>query len=113
MPPPRPPSHRLEKLFHRRKCWMLDQLAESLGYALISVRRFLQQIGYCRSYTHNGKWYTLQDSPNFDRFPSPGKIVPPPQVLDAGSTRGVSRLRPDLGASVPPADQGVAERLRE
>jgi hypothetical protein len=46
---------------------MLDQLAESLGYALISVRRFLQQIGYCRSYTHNGKWYTLQDSPNFDR----------------------------------------------
>jgi len=64
---PRLPSDRLEKLFHRRKCWMLDQLAESLGYALISVRRFLKQIGYCRSYTHNGKWYTLRDSPEFDR----------------------------------------------
>ncbi len=67
MPPPRLPSDRLEKLFHRRKCWMLDQLAEALGYALISVRRFLKQIGYFRSYTHNGKWYTLRDSPEFDR----------------------------------------------
>jgi hypothetical protein len=57
----------LEKLFHRRKCWMLDPLAQTLGYALISVRRFLKQIGYCRSYTHNGKWYTLDDSPDFDR----------------------------------------------
>ncbi len=46
---------------------MLDQLAEALGYALISVRRFLKQIGYFRSYTHNGKWYTLRDSPHFDR----------------------------------------------
>ena len=67
MPPQRLPSDRLEKLFHRRKCWMLDQLAEALGYALISVRRFLKQIGYFRSYTHNGKWYTLRDSPQFNR----------------------------------------------
>jgi transposase len=61
------PSERLEKLFHRRKCWMLDQLAQALDYALISVRRFLKQIGYFRSYTHNGKWYTLRESPDFDR----------------------------------------------
>jgi len=67
MAPRLPPSQRLEKLFHRRTCWMLDQLAEALGYALISVRRFLKQIGYFRSYTHNGKWYTLRDSPHFDR----------------------------------------------
>jgi len=67
MTSPRPPADRLEKLFHRRKCWMLDQLAEALGYALISVRRFLKQIGYFRSYTQNGKWYTLRDSPDFDR----------------------------------------------
>ncbi|MCI0539117.1 MAG: hypothetical protein L0Z50_28245 [Verrucomicrobiales bacterium] len=67
MPAPQPPAHRLEKLFHRRKCWRLDQLAEALGYALISVRRFLKQIGYFRSYTHNGKWYTLRDSPDFNR----------------------------------------------
>ena len=67
MTPPLAPARRLERLFHRRKCWMLDQLAEALGYALISVRRFLKQIGYFRSYTHNGKWYTLHDSPDFDR----------------------------------------------
>jgi hypothetical protein len=67
MTSPPAPNQRLEKLFHRRKCWMLDQLAQALGYALISVRRFLKQIGYCRSYTHNGKWYTLHDAPDFDR----------------------------------------------
>ena len=67
MPIQRPPADRLEKLFHRRKCWMLDQLAQTLGYALISVRRFLKQIGYFRSYTHNGKWYTRHDIPQFSR----------------------------------------------
>lgn len=67
MPLQRPPTDRLEKLFHRRKCWMLDQLAQALGYALISVRRFLKQIGYFRSYTDNGKWYTLRDTPQFSR----------------------------------------------
>jgi len=67
MTPPPPATKRLEKLFHRRKCWMLDQLAEALGYALISVRRFLKRIGYFRSYTQNGKWYTLHDSPDFGR----------------------------------------------
>ncbi len=67
MTPPPPATLRLEKLFRRRKCWMLHQLAQTLGYALISVRRFLKQIGYFRSYTDNGKWYTLHDSPNFDR----------------------------------------------
>jgi hypothetical protein len=46
---------------------MLAELAHSLDYALISVRRFLNQIGYFRSYTHNGKWYTLRSSPHFNR----------------------------------------------
>jgi hypothetical protein len=45
---------------------MLAELAQSLGYALISVRRLLKQTGYFRSYTHNGKWYTLRDSPSFN-----------------------------------------------
>lgn len=67
MPTQRPPADRLGKLFHRRKCWMLHQLADALDYALISVRRFLKQIGYFRSYTANGKWYTLRDTPQFSR----------------------------------------------
>jgi hypothetical protein len=46
---------------------MLAQLAEALGYALITLRRLLKQVGYFRSYTDNGKWYTLGSSPRFDR----------------------------------------------
>ena len=46
---------------------MLADLAQRLGCALISVRRGLKQIGYFRSYTHNGKWYTRRDSPQFNR----------------------------------------------
>jgi len=46
---------------------MLAPLAQTLGYALISVRRFLNHLGYYRSYTHNGKWYTLRRSPQFNR----------------------------------------------
>jgi len=57
----------LEKLFNRRKCWMVAQLAQNLDYALITVRRLLKQVGYFRSYTHNGKWYTLRRQPEFDR----------------------------------------------
>jgi hypothetical protein len=64
--PTQSPTDRLTKLFHRRKCWTLAELAQELDYAPISVRRFLNQIGYSRSYTHNGKWYTLRDSPQFD-----------------------------------------------
>jgi len=33
---------------------------------MISVRRFLKQIGYVRSYTHNGKWYTLHTIAHFN-----------------------------------------------
>jgi hypothetical protein len=46
---------------------MLAPLAQTLGYALISVRRFLDHLGYFRSYTHNGKWYTLRRFPQFNR----------------------------------------------
>jgi hypothetical protein len=67
MPAHHSPSDRLRSLFRRRKCWMLQELAQSLGYALVSVRRFLKEIGYFRSYTHNGKWYTLPEFPRFNR----------------------------------------------
>jgi len=67
MPAQLPPGEQLFKLFQRRKCWMLADLAQALGCALISARRHLKQIGYFRSYTHNGKWYTLRDSPQFNR----------------------------------------------
>jgi transposase len=67
MPTKKLPTEQLEKLLHQRKCSMLVPLARKLGYALISVRRFLKQIGYFRSYTDNGKWYTLRHTPEFSR----------------------------------------------
>ena len=67
MPAQLPPAQRLTNLFHRHPCWMLADLAQKLGCALISARRHLKQVGYFRSYTHNGKWYTLRDSPQFNR----------------------------------------------
>lgn len=67
MAPQIDPSKRLEKLFARRKCWMLADLAATMGYALISVRRQLKRIGYFRSFSNNGKWYTLRSLPRFNR----------------------------------------------
>ena len=67
MAPPALPTERLQKLFHRRCCWLLADLAHVLGYALISVRRFLKEVGYFRSFTHNGMWYTLRITPQFNR----------------------------------------------
>lgn len=67
VPPQSRPTERLEKLFQRRKCWRLAELAQALDYAGITVRRLLKQIGYFRSYTDNGKWYTFRDSPQFNR----------------------------------------------
>lgn len=64
---PGQPTDQLRQLMKDQPCWMLTELAEALGYALISVRRFLKQIGYFRSYSHNGKWYTLRSRPVFDR----------------------------------------------
>jgi hypothetical protein len=61
------PKEQLKQLFVQRSCWILAELALALDYALISVRRFLGQVGYFRSYTHNGKWYTLRSTPRFNR----------------------------------------------
>jgi len=121
MTPPLAPAQRLERLFHRRKCWMLDQLAQALGYALISVRRFLKQIGYCRSYTHNGKWYTLHDSPEFDRdglwhyrgigFSKHGSLTATIDHLLARSPAGLSASQ--LAQKLGPPCHDVLTRLHQ
>ena len=94
------PGERLQKLFHRRPCWRLADLAHSLDRALISVRRLLKQIGYFRSYTDNGKWYTLRDSPQFNRegiwhhknigFSKHGSLIATIGYLVARSASGLS-----------------------
>lgn len=61
-------SHeQLRELFDRQNCWTIDQLNQSLDYSAISIRRFLKQLGYYSSFTHNSKWYTLDSIPQFDR----------------------------------------------
>lgn len=58
----------LGQLFFDKKCWQIDELAGKMDYAVISVRRLLLQVGYYRSYTHNGRWYTLKDIPIFNAY---------------------------------------------
>lgn len=61
------PQQRLTELFGQRKCWTISELCETLGYAAISIKRFLKQIGYYSSFTHNSKWYTLRSVPDFNK----------------------------------------------
>ncbi len=57
----------LTGLFEQKKCYTISELCETLGYAAISIKRFLKQIGYHSSFTHNSKWYTLRSVPDFNR----------------------------------------------
>jgi len=57
----------LKTLFVQKACWTIDELCHALGYAAISVRRYLRQLGYFSSFTHNNKWYTLSSVPRFDK----------------------------------------------
>jgi hypothetical protein len=61
-------SHeQLNELFSQQSCWTIEQLKQSLDYSTISIRRFLKQIGYYSSFTHNSKWYTLSSIPKFNK----------------------------------------------
>ena len=66
MPSDVKPSQRLSTLFLDQPCWMIDPLAAELRYSIPSVRRFLAEVGYYSSFTHNGGWYTLRSIPRFD-----------------------------------------------
>ena len=58
---------KLSSLFEKQTCWMIEPLAAALQYCIRSVYRFLAEVGYYRSFTHNGVWYTLRSFPKFDR----------------------------------------------
>ncbi len=100
---------------------MLADLAHSLGCALISVRRHLKQVGYFRSYTHNGKWYTLRDSPRFNRdglwhhkdigFSKYGSLIATIVHLVARSSAGLSAR--DLGQKLQHPCHAVLTNLHK
>ncbi|MHC1727424.1 MAG: hypothetical protein AB9866_15710 [Syntrophobacteraceae bacterium] len=60
-------AQRISTLFLQQPCWKIGPLANELHYSIPSVRRFLAEVGYYSSFTHNGGWYTLRSIPHFDR----------------------------------------------
>lgn len=60
-------TEKLVLLLKEHDCWMIDPLAKGLQCSIPSVRRYLLKVGYFRSFTHNGKWYTLSATPQFNR----------------------------------------------
>jgi len=60
-------SRVLHSLFEQRPCWLIAPLAGELGCSVPSARRLLAGTGYYSSFTHNGRWYTLNSIPTFDR----------------------------------------------
>ena len=61
------PQDRLVLLFDQKKCWTIEELTHPLNYSTISIRRFLKDIGYYSSFTHNSMWYTLHSIPSFNK----------------------------------------------
>ena len=61
------PLDRLVLLFDEKKCWTIGELTHSLDYSTISIRRFLKDVGYYSSFTHNSMWYTLHSIPSFNK----------------------------------------------
>jgi hypothetical protein len=61
------PQDRLVLLFDKKKCRTIEELTHSLNYSTISIRRFLKDIGYYSSFTHNSMWYTLYSIPTFNK----------------------------------------------
>jgi hypothetical protein len=53
-------------LFTEQPCWTIEDLATEVNYSIPSVRRFLYEVGYFSSFTHNGGWYTLRTIPRFN-----------------------------------------------
>lgn len=55
------------KLFNKEKCVTIKEISQVLEYSDRSVQRLLKKLGYYSSFTHNGKWYTLEHIPEFDK----------------------------------------------
>lgn len=55
------------KLFRRRMVADIEVLCRTIGTnSRMSVFRRLREVGYRTSFTHGGRYYTLQDVPRFD-----------------------------------------------
>jgi hypothetical protein len=61
-------DRRLARLFRRSPVADLDALKDALGTtSRTTVFRVLSQVGYLTSYSHSGRFYTLEKIPRFDQ----------------------------------------------
>lgn len=69
MTKPAPYFSRLNRLFRRKRAALLDDLRAALGTrSRTTIFRILKAVGYFTSYSHAGRYYTLQRIPKFDRL---------------------------------------------
>src|SRR5580658_4841269 len=62
------PVDRLTGLFRTQRIATLDELKRALGTEVaMTVFRKLQALGYHTSYSHNGRYYTLNSAADFDQ----------------------------------------------
>jgi hypothetical protein len=61
-----PNVRKLEHLFSHRSIARLDELQRALGVSGRTVFRMLGRMGYLSSYSHAGRYYTLERIPAFD-----------------------------------------------
>ncbi|HLC05234.1 MAG TPA: hypothetical protein VJK02_19545 [Anaerolineales bacterium] len=61
-----PTVHKLEKFFNRKSIARLDELRRALNSSGRTVFRVMGRMGYLSSYSHSGRYYTLEKIPSFD-----------------------------------------------
>ena len=65
---PGPPGSDLRLLFRAHSILTLEELKSALGTQVaMTVFRKLRPLGYLSSYSHRGKYYTLNEIARFDR----------------------------------------------
>lgn len=56
----------IRRAFAREKVISKTELLQDCGCSAMTAWRLLRQVGYCRSYNHNGRYLTLATTPEFD-----------------------------------------------
>jgi hypothetical protein len=103
----------LRSFFHEHIIGTMHQLKETLGTSVdMTVYRKLRQLSYLTSYSHQGKYYTLEELADFDtfglwqydvaRFSKHGTLIQTAQSLIDKSEKGYSlvELRSIVGVDV-------------
>jgi hypothetical protein len=69
MKPEKYTANSLTRLFRKKKIATMDELKGALGTRSdMTVFRKLQELGYCTSYSHGGRYYVLSDIAGFDEL---------------------------------------------